>query len=102
MVELPKLKQMREKVLKELEHIPGWPKPQKDLRMVYWFSRMHSLGKKAKVRKSAKALLDECIEYLRKHGGAYLQKDNDHEFQYDKEFFQSKKGNNEKASIGID
>lgn len=47
MMELPKLKQMREKVLKELEHIAAWPKPQKDLKMVYWFSTMHSLGKKS-------------------------------------------------------
>ena len=85
---LSKLIQMREKVLKELKHIPDWPKPQKDLRIAYWSYRMHSLGKKAKVKKSAKEVLDGCIEHLRKRGGVYLQKSNDYEFQYDKEFFQ--------------
>lgn len=91
-MKLSKLKQMREKVLKELEHIPDWPKPQKDLRITYWSYRMHSLGKKAKVKKSAKEVLDECIKNLRKHGGVYLQKSSDYEFQYDKGFFQSKRG----------
>jgi len=91
-MKLSKLKQMREKVLKELEHIPDWPKPQIDLRMAYWSYRMHSLGKKAKVKKSAKEVLDESIRHLRKHGGSYLQKSSDYEFQYDKEFFQSKRG----------
>jgi len=53
-MKLPKLKQMREKVMRELEHIPDWPKPQKDLRMVYWSLRMHSLGKKQKLKKVLK------------------------------------------------
>lgn len=90
-MKLSKLKQMREKVLKELKHIPDWPKPQKDLRITYWSYRMHSLGKKAKVKKSAKEVLDESIKHLRKHGGVYLQKSSDYKFQYDKEFFQSKR-----------
>jgi hypothetical protein len=87
-MQLLKLKQMREKVLKELEHIPDWPEPQKDLRMIYWFQRMHSLGKKAKVKKTAKEVLEECIAYLKKHGGVYYKKGSDYEFLYDKEFFE--------------
>jgi hypothetical protein len=87
-MQLLKLKQMREKVLKELEHIPDWPEPQKDLRMIYWFQRMHSLGKKAKVKKTAKEVLEECIAYLKKQGGVYYKKGSDYEFLYDKEFFE--------------
>ena len=49
------------------------------------------MPKKAKVKKSAKEVLDESIEHLRKHGGVYLQKSSDYEFQYDKEFFKSKR-----------
>jgi hypothetical protein len=84
---ISKLKKLREKVLKELEHIPDWPKPQKDLRMSYWFFRMHSLGKKAKTKKSAKEVLEDCIADLKKKGGVYHKKGNDYEFLYDKEFF---------------
>ena len=82
-----KLREMREKVKKELEYIPDWPKPQKDLRMAYWFFRMHSLGKKAKTQKSAKQVLEECIDHLKKNEGTYYKKGSDHEFQYDKKFF---------------
>jgi len=82
-----RLKQMREKVKKELEHIPDWPNPQKDLRMVYWFERMHSLGKKAKIKKTAKEVLEDCIDYLKKHGGVYFKKSSNYEFLYDKDFF---------------
>ena len=82
-----KLMQMREQVKKELDHIPGWPKPQKDLRMAYWFFRMHSLGKKAKTQKSAKQVLEECIDHLKKNGGTYFKKGSDYKFQYNKEFF---------------
>lgn len=83
-----KLRQMREKVLKELEHIPDWPKTQKDLRMSYWFFRMHSLGKKAKVKKTAKEVLEDCIKDLKKKGGVYFKKGSDYAFLYDKEFFE--------------
>ena len=38
--------QMREKVKNELEHIPNWPDPQGELRMIYNIRRMHSLSKK--------------------------------------------------------
>jgi len=78
---------MREKVLEELEHIPSTPKPQKDLRMIYWSRRMHSLGKKAEGNKSARQVLDECVNFLREYGGSFLLKGSDYEFLYDKDFF---------------
>ena len=75
-----KLKQMREIVLRELEHIPNWPEPQGELRMVYWSRRMHSLGRKVTRQKTAKEVLDESIASLR---GDYP----DFKFEYDKQFF---------------
>jgi len=89
-MKLSKLNQMREKVKEELEHIPDFPKPQKDLRMVYWGFRMNSLGKNAERIKTAEEVLNECIEYLRNNDGVYLRKGNNYKFLYDKEFF--KKG----------
>ena len=75
-----KLKQMRETVLSELGHIPEWPKPQGELRMLYWGLRMHSLGKRVKIIKSAKEVLDECIVDLEsQYPGA--------KFEYNRDFF---------------
>ena len=77
---MDRAKRMREKVLKELEHIPDWPQPQKELRMEYWKRRMHSLGKKMKMRKTAKEVLEESINGLR-------ESHPDFKFEYDQEFF---------------
>lgn len=74
------LKQMREIVLGELEHIPKWPEPQRELRMVYWSRRMHSLGKKVNRQKTAMEVLQESVDFLR---GDHP----DFEFQYDEQFF---------------
>ena len=78
---------MRDQVKEELEHIPSSPKPQKDLRMVYWSRRMHSLGKKADGHKSARQVLDECVKFLNEQGGSFLPEGSDYEFLYDKDFF---------------
>ena len=75
-----KLKQMRETVLKELEHIPNWPGPQAELRMVYWSRRMHSLGRKADRQKTAKEVLEESIDSLKRDYPNFR-------FEYDAEFF---------------
>lgn len=75
-----KLEQMRGKVLAELKHIPQWPGHQGELRMQYWSLRMRSLGKRVKIRKSAKEVLDECITDL---GSQYP----DVEFEYNGDFF---------------
>lgn len=77
-----KLNQMRAIVLRELEYIPNWPKPQGELRMVYWSRRMHSLGKKVNIQKTAKEVLEESIDYLKRDYP-------DFEFQYDEQFFSS-------------
>ncbi|MBA7646585.1 hypothetical protein ES703_54350 [subsurface metagenome] len=75
-----KLKQMREIVLRELEHIPNWPEPQGELRMVYWNRRMHSLGRKVNRQKTAKEVLEESIASLRGDYPGF-------KFEYDEQFF---------------
>jgi hypothetical protein len=80
------LKEMRAKVLAELEFIPKLPRnPQSDLRMAYFTARMHSLGKKAKEEKGAHDVLLDCIKLLK--GDNPKAK-----FQYDEMFFKGKKG----------
>ena len=75
-----KLKKMQQKVKTELEHIPDWPEPQNDLRSIYNTRRMHSLGKKAISKQTAKEVLEGCISRL---------KDDypDFQFKYDEDFF---------------
>jgi len=77
---IQKLKQMRKEVANELIHIPDWPKPQKDLRMIYWRNRMHSLGKKVVKQKNASEVLSESILSLKDEYP-------DHIFTFDSEFF---------------
>jgi len=80
-----KLKQMREIVLAELKHIPKWPEPQRELRMVYWSLRMHSLGRKVDRQKTAKEVLEESIASLKRDYP-------DFEFEYDEQFFSGSGG----------
>jgi len=75
-----KLKEMRNKVRRELEYIPDWPDPQNELRMLFWSKRMNSLGKKATIKKSAKEVLEECMLYLKNDYPNF-------EFKYDENFF---------------
>lgn len=75
-----KLKEMRNKVLNELEHIPKSSVPQGELRAIYWISRMHSLGKKAKINQNAHEVLQECIKFLQKDYPNF-------KFDYDEKFF---------------
>lgn len=78
------LKEMRALVLNEMEHIPRRPKPQQsELRSVYWFWRMNSLGKKAEVANDRWVVLEKCLEHLEKDHP-------DVEFQYDKDFFRKR------------
>lgn len=75
-----KLKKMQEKVKEELKHIPDWPEPQNELRMIYQTRRMHSLGKKVISKQTAKEVLKECISDLK-------PKHPDFQFLYDENFF---------------
>lgn len=78
---LMSLKLMRQTVLEELEHIPRGGDAQNELRLIYFSRRMHSLGKKARERKTAKEVLMESITRIK----------GDHpnfEPEYDKEFFE--------------
>lgn len=61
-----KLKEMREQVNTELEHIPRGNQSQNGLRMLYQMLRMHSLGKKAKTKATKEDILLEAIDYLKK------------------------------------
>jgi len=74
------LKQLREIVQAELEHIPRWPEPQGELRMAYWRYRMNSLGKKANREKTAREVLTESIASLRRDYPEIT-------FEYDEGFF---------------
>jgi predicted metallopeptidase len=75
------LAEMRQLVLQELDHIPRWPKgSQSDLRGLYWFWRMNSLGKKAVLDNDRSAVMQKCLDDLAKrHPGV--------EFLYDQTFF---------------
>lgn len=74
-----KLKEMREQVKKELEHIPKGNIPQNELRMCYWTLRMNSLGKKAKDSETKEDVLRKSINAVKK----------DYHFvpQFDEHFF---------------
>lgn len=75
-----KLQDMHSQVKAELAHIPHWPDPQSDLRMLYNTKRMHSLGRKAENKGAPSQILAESIEQLK---GDYPN----YEFKYDHEFF---------------
>ena len=78
-----KLKEMREQVKKELEHIPRGGLPQNELRMYYWPLRMNSLGKKAKSNETKEDILRKSIETVRKDYPDFVP-------QYDEKFFKLK------------
>jgi hypothetical protein len=65
----------------ELKHIPDWPREhQGPLRAIYNAKRRASLGKNAKIRRSAKEVIEECVARIKQwHPGA--------EVHYDKEYF---------------
>lgn len=75
-----KIREMRGKVLKELEYIPKGPFPQGELRAYYWGMRMHSLSDKTANKKTAKEVLQDGILFLKKDYP-------DFEFKYDVKFF---------------
>lgn len=75
-----KIREMRKKVLSELEHIPKKPFPQGELRAYYWGMRMHSLSDKTAEKKTAKEVLQDGISFLKKDYP-------DFKFKYDENFF---------------
>lgn len=76
-----KLKTMRQIVLEELEHIPKGNDAQNELRLIYFNRRMHSLGRKAKEKRTAKDVLTESIARIKEEYPNF-------EPIYDKEFFE--------------
>lgn len=77
-----KLEVMREQVKDELDHIPRGDFSQNKLRAIYWFWRMHSLGKKAKSGESREEVLRKAIEDVKKDHPNFAP-------HYDKKFFRS-------------
>jgi hypothetical protein len=76
-----RLPDMRAKVRGELAHIPDWPQPQGELRMVYWSKRMASLGAKHREKGTPLEILRRCIAQLEPdHAG--------HRFEYDEHYFE--------------
>jgi hypothetical protein len=76
-----KLTDMRSKVRAELAHIPDWPQPQRELRMVYWSRRMASLGAKRREEGTPLEIVRRCIAQLEPdHAG--------HRFEYDELYFE--------------
>jgi len=73
-------KKMQQIVEEELKHIPDEPRPQNELRMNYQTRRMHSLGKKAESKQTAKDVLDACTTHLK---ADYP----DFQFKHDEDFF---------------
>jgi hypothetical protein len=72
---------MRALVKEELNHIPPGAEPQNMLRMAYWTLRMNSLGKRATGAKEPYDVLRAAIAHVRAQHA-------DHEFHYDRPFFE--------------
>lgn len=78
-----KLKEIREQVKEELEHIPRGSQPQNELRMFYWPLRMNSLGKKSQNNDTKKEVLKKSIEAVKKDYPDFIP-------QFDGNFFKLK------------
>lgn len=78
-----KLKEMREQVKKEMEHIPKGSQPQNYLRMYYWPLRMESLGKKANNAATKEEILKKSIETVKKDYPNFIP-------QFNEKFFKIK------------
>ena len=76
-----KLKEMREQVKKELEHIPVGNQPQNELRMYYWPLRMSSLGKKAKNDVTKEEILKQSIAAVKKDYSDFIPQFNEKFFK---------------------
>jgi coenzyme F420 hydrogenase subunit beta len=75
-----RLREMREQVNRELEHIPRGSFPQNMLRMYYQPLRMHSLGKHAETNRTKEDVLTESIDAVRKDWPKFIP-------HYDTEFW---------------
>lgn len=75
-----KAEDIHARIQAELAHIPDWPEPQGDLRMLYEIKRLRSLGKRATHKKTASEVLAESIGHLKVNYP-------DYEFRYDSDFF---------------
>ena len=75
-----KTEDIHSRIQAELAHIPDWPEPQRDLRMLYEIKRLRSLGKRATLKKTASEVLAESIGHLKVNYPGY-------EFRYDSDFF---------------
>lgn len=77
-----KLPEMRSTVRVELAHIPDWPQPQRELRMIYWNLRMASLGRRRQVEGTPLDIVERGIGMLKRDYPG-------HNFEYDRTYFES-------------
>jgi coenzyme F420-reducing hydrogenase beta subunit len=75
-----KLKEMKEQVNRELEHIPRGSFPQNMLRMYYQSLRMHSLGKHAKTNRTKEEVLLDSVHAIQEDWPKFIPR-------YDTEFW---------------
>ncbi|MCX9011363.1 MAG: hypothetical protein OIN66_09605 [Candidatus Methanoperedens sp.] len=75
-----KLKEMREQVKKEMEHIPRGSYLQNMLRLYYQPLRMNSLGKKAQMDATKEDILLQSIDAVQKEHPEFIP-------QYNENFF---------------
>jgi len=78
-----KLKELRERVKEEMDHIPRGNQPQNELRMFYWPLRMNSLGKKSQNNDTKEEILKKSIESVKKDFPNFVP-------QFDENFFKLK------------
>lgn len=84
-----KLKELREQVKSELDHIPRGNIPQNELRMFYWPLRMRSLGRKAEKSETKEEILKKSIDIVKKDYPDFVP-------NFGKEFFKLKPGKHKK------
>ena len=84
-----KHKAMLKQVKEEMNHLPKGDFPQNKLRMYYQLLRMHSLGKKAKAKKSKEEILEEAIDAVKKDHSTFAP-------NFDPEFFNLGSSNTER------
>lgn len=77
-----KLQDMHLQIKGELAHIPDWPEPQRELRMLYQVKQMRNFGSKTEHQKTRSEILAESIQQLRAYHPTY-------KFEYDPDFFES-------------
>lgn len=73
--------EMVDLVRREVAHIPDWPDYQRELRMVFWMNRMHSLGRKATLPNDPLKIIEQSVKECQKRYPKAT-------FEFDRNFFE--------------